>query len=61
MQLAGIVVCLGAGALTAFVTAMILKATIGLRTPEDRLIEGFDSPVWGVETDVVTKEDLPRA
>lgn len=61
MQLAGIVVCIGAGVVTALVTAMVLKATIGLRVSDEDMAEGLDSLRWGVETDVVTKEDLPRA
>lgn len=61
MQLAGIVVCIGAGAATALVTALVLKATIGNKVSEADMAEGLDSLRWGVETDVVTKEDLPRA
>jgi Amt family ammonium transporter len=61
MQLVGIVVCVGAGVVTALVTAVILKATIGLRVSDEDMAEGLDSLRWGVETDVVTKEDLPRA
>ena len=61
MQLVGVAVCIGAGVVTALVTALVLRATIGLRTSEEHMVEGFDSLVWGVETDVVTKEDLPRA
>lgn len=58
MQLVGIVVCIGAGAVTALVTALILKATIGLRVSEEEMAEGLDRLRWGVETDVVTKEDM---
>ena len=61
MQVAGIVLCVGAGAATGLVTALILRATVGLRTDETDMVEGFDSRLWAVETDVVTKEDLPRA
>ncbi len=61
MQLVGIVVCIGAGVVTALVTALLLKATIGLRVSDDDMAEGLDSLRWGVETDVVTKEDLNRA
>jgi ammonia channel protein AmtB len=60
MQLAGIVFCIAAGAATAFVTALALKATIGLRVSDEDMAEGLDRLRWGVETDVVTKEDLPR-
>lgn len=61
MQLAGVVVCIGAGALTALVTAMVLKATTGLKVSDTDMAEGLDKIRWGVETDVVTKEDLTRA
>jgi ammonia channel protein AmtB len=61
MQLVGIVVCIGAGVVTALVTAMVLKPTIGLKVSDDDMAEGLDSLRWGVETDVVTKEDLNRA
>lgn len=61
MQLVGIVVCIGAGVATALVTALVLKATIGLRVSDEDMAEGLDSLRWGVETDVVTKEDLNRA
>jgi ammonia channel protein AmtB len=61
MQLVGIVVCIGAGVVTALVTALVLKATIGLRVSDEDMAEGLDSLRWGVETDVVTKEDLNRA
>jgi ammonium transporter, Amt family len=59
MQFVGVVVCIGAGAVTALVTATVLRATIGLKVPEVDMAEGLDSVCWGVETDVVTKEDLP--
>lgn len=59
MQLVGIAVCIGAGAVTALVTALVLKATVGLRISDEDMAEGLDKLRWGVETDVVTKEDLP--
>lgn len=61
MQLVGIAVCLGAGVVTALVTAFALKVTIGLKVSDADMAEGLDSLRWGVETDVVTKEDMPRA
>jgi ammonia channel protein AmtB len=61
MQLVGIVVYIGAGVVTALVTALVLKPTIGLKVSDDDMAEGLDSLRWGVETDVVTKEDLNRA
>lgn len=60
MQLVGIVVCIGAGVATALVTALLLKATIGLQVSDEDMAEGLDSLRWGVQTDVVTKEDLNR-
>lgn len=57
MQLAGVVVCLGAGIVTALVTAFLLKVTIGLKVDEDETAEGLDRLRWGVETDVTTHED----
>lgn len=61
MQLVGIVVCVGAGALTALVTAYALKATTGLSLSETDMVEGLDASRWGVEMDVVTKEDIARS
>jgi len=57
MQLVGIVVCLAAGLATGLITALICKATIGLKVPEDEMAEGLDHLRWGVETDVATHED----
>jgi ammonia channel protein AmtB len=61
MQLVGIVVCVGAGAVTALITAYALKATIGLSLSETDMAEGLDASRWGVEMDVVTKEDIARS
>lgn len=60
MQLVGIVACLGAGAVTALVTGIIVKATIGLKTTDAEMAEGFDKPLWGIEADVTTYEDADR-
>lgn len=49
MQLVGIVVCLGAGALTAAILSAILRATIGLRVPEEDQAKGLDRVVWGLK------------
>ncbi|MBZ8117632.1 ammonium transporter [Roseovarius sp. LXJ103] len=57
MQLVGIVVCLGAGIVTGLVTALLCKATIGLKVPEEEMAAGLDHLRWGVETDVATHED----
>jgi len=60
MQVVGVLVCLGAGAVTALVTAFALKATIGLDVSEDDMASGLDGLRWGLETDVLTREDAPR-
>jgi ammonia channel protein AmtB len=60
MQVVGIVACLGAGAVTALVTGIIVKATIGLKTTDEEMAEGFDKPLWGIEADVTTYEDAAR-
>lgn len=51
-QLIGIVVCIGVGIITAAVLVPILKATTGLRVPDDVQAEGLDPSVWGIEPDV---------
>lgn len=61
MQIVGVVVCLGAGAVTALVTGLVLKATIGLKVSDEDMAEGLDSLRWGVETDVTTHEDAHRS
>lgn len=60
MQIVGIVVCLGMGALTAGILAPILKATVGLRNSDDDQAVGLDSVVWGAEAEpdvVLTSSD----
>lgn len=61
MQVVGVLVCLGAGAVTALVAGFALKATIGLTNSEADMAEGLDSLRWGIETDVTTHEDNPVA
>jgi len=51
MQIVGIVVCLGLGALTAAILAPILKATVGLRNSDDDQARGLDTVIWGEETE----------
>lgn len=51
MQIIGIVVCLGLGALTAAILAPILKATVGLRNSDDDQATGMDTVVWGAEAE----------
>lgn len=55
MQIAGIVVCVGAGMITAAVTAFILDRTIGLRVSEDDQAIGLDKVYWGLNTESVAK------
>ena len=45
-QLIGIAICLGAGVITALVMGTILKATTGLRVPDDEQAEGLDNVLW---------------
>lgn len=45
-QLIGIVVCLGAGMLTALILGTLFKATIGLRVSDDEQAEGLDNVLW---------------
>jgi Amt family ammonium transporter len=53
MQVVGIVVCLGAGAITAALLCPILRATVGLRVSDEDQAEGLDTVVWdGVTPDV---------
>ena len=53
MQIVGIVVCLGTGMVTAAVLSPILKATVGLRVPDDDQAEGLDVVHWdGIPPDV---------
>ncbi|WP_430466022.1 ammonium transporter [Tabrizicola sp.] len=58
MQIAGIVVCIGAGAVVGLVTAWVLKATIGIDVSEQYLVEGQDKLRWGLEDDMVTREEI---
>lgn len=51
MQLAGIVVCIGAGVVVGLVTAWVIRATIGLQVSEEMLVEGQDKLRWGLEDD----------
>lgn len=48
MQVVGIVLCLGAGAVTAAVLAWILERTTGLRVSEDDQAAGLDRVYWGL-------------
>ncbi len=58
MQLAGIVVCIGAGLVVGLVTAWVVKATIGLQVSEELLIEGQDKLRWGLEDDLATRGEV---
>jgi len=51
MQIVGVVVSLGMGILTALIMAPILKATVGLRHPDDDQATGLDTLIWGAEAD----------
>jgi Amt family ammonium transporter len=57
MQLVGAVVCIGTGALTAFVLAFILKRTTGLKVSEEDQAIGLDKVYWGIESDVETSAE----
>jgi len=57
MQLAGIVLCIGTGVVTALILSVIFKATIGLENSEEDQINGLDQKLWGLEPDVVTHAD----
>lgn len=57
MQLVGIVVSLGLGAITAFVMSFILEHTIGLRVSDEAQAEGLDKVYWGIEPDVTPNSD----
>jgi len=53
MQVAGIVVCLGVGIITAAILSPILKATVGLRVSDEDQATGLDIVLWdGVAPDV---------
>ena len=56
-QLLGIVVCIGAGVVTAAVLAPILERTIGLRHEEVVLVEGLDWHDWAVQHDIEPETD----
>ena len=52
MQLVGAVVCIGTGAVTAYVLAFIFKHTIGMKVSEEDQATGLDKVYWGIEPDV---------
>ena len=55
-QALGLVVCIGAGLLTATVLATVLERTIGLRVSEEEQVTGFDARDWDLVSDI---EPLP--
>lgn len=57
MQLAGIVLCLGVGMLTAWIMSIILDNTIGMRVSDEDQAEGLDKVIWGLEPDVAPVAD----
>lgn len=59
MQIAGVVVCIGLGAVTAFILSFILERTTGLRVSDDEQAEGLDKVNWGIEADVDPKMEQP--
>ncbi|SFD92518.1 ammonium transporter [Roseivivax sediminis] len=62
MQLAGVALCVGVGAVTGLVFGFILDKTIGLRVAQDDQIDGLDKLLWDLEPDVMTHADsLPRS
>lgn len=48
MQLVGTLACLGAGAITAYIVAIALEKTIGLRVSDDDQARGLDEKNWKV-------------
>lgn len=58
MQLVGIAVCIGLGAVTAAVLSFILERTVGMKVSEDDQAAGLDKLIWGIETDVRTYADI---
>lgn len=55
MQITGVVVCIGLGAVTAFILSFILERTTGLRVSDDDQAEGLYEIKWGIEADVDPK------
>ncbi|WP_283177260.1 ammonium transporter [Gemmobacter sp. 24YEA27] len=49
MQLAGFALCLGVGIITGLILSVVLKATTGLRVPEEEQAEGLDKLRWGLD------------
>lgn len=49
MQLAGVVVCVGAGMITAAVLSVILRATVGMRVDEADQATGLDQLYWDLK------------
>jgi hypothetical protein len=52
MQVVGVLVCIGLGAVTAFVLSFVLERTTGLRVSDDEQAEGLDIVNWGIQPDV---------
>jgi ammonia channel protein AmtB len=55
-QALGLVVCIGAGLLTALALATVLERTIGLRVSDEDQVVGFDARDWDLVHDI---EPLP--
>lgn len=55
MQVVGVLVCIGLGAVTAFVLSFVLERTTGLRVSDDDQADGLDRYYWGLEADVDPK------
>lgn len=51
MQLAGVATCIGAGVVVGYITAWLLRMTIGLQVSDEYLVEGQDKLRWGLEDD----------
>jgi ammonia channel protein AmtB len=51
-QLLGLVVCIGAGVLTALALVFVLERTIGLRASEEARVEGYDPVYWDLVHDI---------
>jgi ammonia channel protein AmtB len=56
-QAIGLVVAVGMGVVTAWILALVLERTTGLRLSEEEQVAGVDGPVWGLEPDLAPSGD----
>jgi ammonia channel protein AmtB len=57
MQLAGVLTCLSAGIITAWILSLIFENTIGLRVSEEDQAKGLDKVIWGLNHEEPTHEN----